>query len=86
MFSTPVKLVSLGLLFIICANATAEGTDLPKAAASAESVQQPAATPQVEALKESVLTLNREAIDQTRRVVMESVWTLLVRCRSEGSK
>lgn len=33
-----------------------------------------------------VLTLNREAIDQTRRVVMESVWTLLVRCRSEGSK
>lgn len=33
-----------------------------------------------------VLTLNREAIDQAGRVVMESVWTLLVRCRSEVNK
>ena len=33
-----------------------------------------------------VLTLNREAIDQAGKVVMQSAWTLLVRCRSEGDE
>lgn len=33
-----------------------------------------------------VLTLNREAINQDGEPVMESIWTLLVRCRSDASK
>ena len=33
-----------------------------------------------------VLTLNRQAINQKGDVVMESVWTLLVRCQSGASK
>ena len=33
-----------------------------------------------------VLTLNREAVNQKGDVVMESVWTLLVRCRSGRGK
>jgi len=32
-----------------------------------------------------VLTLSRDAIDQNGNVVMESIWTLLVRAREEGA-
>ena len=57
MFTMPIKLSLLGLLFTLCASAMADGK-----LKAQESVQQPSVTPQVEELKESVLALNRDLL------------------------